>query len=664
MTTETPYIERSEEERRLDSILEKSSEYESRLVWLFGDTGQGKTRFLREYMKRKRDLCTVGYAGCSAPVGNQSSSILNPYQALKDVIENLLQGQRDSQRNVNLLKNISLTVLACIPIVGDVAYGIKEIRRDWSEYKRGERTVDFDRFVEDYFETLLNLARDTPVVLALDDVQWIDSQSVGALERFLTGDKFQSARVVIILSGRGSELHLSPGLAAFHTRFAQSPRVTECIMPPFDEEQVRLLVQGRFPSQKPDAGLVAWLHRKTGGNPFFLESYVQHLVTEGVVTREGRAQGDLDSWQGLPAEIKAVTSWLMGTLPEEQLNILFAASVLGFEFSLHELAHLTNSPILELIRMLRRIKTVHGLCEPVGYRLVNGMESTVFRFSQHAIHTALYNELTDEEREAMHRSMAKYLHRLRLGSSNDPSVLSSIASALMLHSRLGKQPELELESIMLKARNTTDPLDHEMLTQRLQLLSEELGRPFGDINDIFHRTLAQAPISTMRPTGQMTVASGTEDRSPTATPWETAPDILRLLREGRPREALRRIEESMGDQQAGSRNAHPLFPILKAVAMHENGSSAAAVINELDPVIRDASMPAYQSLARILIALFSPNPDKTAALAQLRDALSYAGRHSVQFHPLILETIRLHFADQPEFLSLLQKAASKMRGAS
>src|SRR5690606_3443420 len=102
-----------------------------------------KTYFLRNYLEQKREDLAVSYAQCSTPLGNQSTNLLTPYQPLKDLFEDLLANQGNYRRKLNLIKNISLTVLAIVPIVGDLAYGVKEIRRDLHEFKSGHREVDF-----------------------------------------------------------------------------------------------------------------------------------------------------------------------------------------------------------------------------------------------------------------------------------------------------------------------------------------------------------------------------------------------------------------------------------------------------------------------------------------------------------------------------------------
>ena len=652
MELDAIFIPRPDLEQKLDKILDVSASGAACVVWMFGDAGQGKTRFLKEYLERKKDITIAAYADCASPIGAQSVSVLNPYQPLKDVLEHLVANRADSQRSLALVKNISLTVLACIPFVGEVAYGIKEIRRDWNEYKRGERKVDFERFIEEYFETLHRFAEESPLLIVIDDAHWLDKQTVEAIERFATTERFTSDRVVFVLAARRDELQRNPELLGFQTRTSQSPRASEVIVPPFLDTQIRDYVQARFPAAPPEIALLRWLEHKTGGNPYYLQSYIQHLLSEELLNADGSVRGNLESYTGLPAEIRTVTQWLMKSLPEEDLTLLLAASTLGYEFSLHEISHLARQPVLGVIRALRRIRTMHGICEPIGYRFVNGRESTVYKFSQHAIHTALYNELTMEEREALHRTTAQYLNDLRLHCGDDPEVLSSLASALMLHARLGHQPEIEYESILLKARNASEPIDQETLLAQLAALAPVLGKSEDDLATSYRRALSLAPLRTRTSlgahdaTGELLAADDLHARASAVS--EVVPRILTRLRHDQPTEALGLIEEHLAEQRRRGVTPHPLLSILQALALSSKGMDERSVEIALEPALLATEQPAYQAFARLAVVLLRPGTDVESLARSVQDATEYQGKLRPVLNTMLRSILqkRLSLTDQ------------------
>jgi predicted ATPase len=629
--TEHIFIARPDMTAALDAAVARCREEGRQVLWLTGETGQGKTRFVRDYIERHRDDLIVSYVACPAPLGNQSTATLKPYQPLKDIFTDLLQHYADTRRRLQLVKNVSLTVLAMVPLVGDVFYGIKELRRDLTEFKRGEREVDFSTFARDCFDTLVRLSEEAPVVVVLDDIQWADALTIAALQEFLLAAA-EDRPITFVLAGRPDDIGATPALGGMRSKLAPLASVRDIEMQPFDDAQLAAYVRAVFPARPPDADTLLWLERKTGGNPFFVQSYLHHLVSEGLLTADGAVQGDLYGYSGLPSEVRVVTSWLMKSLSEEDLTLLLTASVLGYEFSLHELGHLTARGVLDLVRALRRITAVHGILEPVGYRLVNGRESTVYRFLQHAVHTALYNELTIEEKEALHRDTARYLNELRVQSGEKPEVLNSIAGALMLHARLGHQPEMEYESILLKARNTEDALDTEAIVAQLATLAPALGMMPEDMERMFREALEMAPLVTKTVDSArraQLMAEKEEGRILQVDALSTlVATVFAHLAAERPAEAVSVVGTYISRSRTREQSVHPLAYILYAVALLVHGVDVERATDALRTAAGDATQPDYAAFARVGLAVLAPSTGDQEALKLLREVARHEGRHA------------------------------------
>ncbi|MCB2205288.1 AAA family ATPase [bacterium] len=654
MDSEQVYIERPDVEQRFDDILARSRENGLEVIWLFGETGQGKTRFLQHYLNHVREHTLVSYAQCSSPLGSQSTNVLKPHQPLKDIFEDLLANQANTRRKLNLVKNISLTVLAIIPIVGELAYGVKEIRRDLNEFKNGTREVDFSNFVREYFNDLKAIAEESPVLLVIDDVQWVDAPTIEALNRFFSEKEYRGARITLVLSARRDELESSPELLSLYTKFSQAEYVSEVTVPPFSPEQMQDFYHAHFPRCPRQPDLLQWLEQKTGGNPFFLQSYIQHLLVENVLDDRGVVTGDLQSYRGLPAEIRLVTNWLMKSLKEHDLNLVLTASVLGYQFSLHELMHLTQRPSLELIRVLRRVRTLHGIVEPVGFRLVNGKESTVYRFTQHAIHTALYNELTAEEKEALHRMTAHYLNDLRLSRGDDPDVQNSIASALMLHSRLGREPELEYQSILMKAQNTAEDLDEEEVLNQLRSLSPAIGIPFEEIMQTYRQAMQLAPLRTKFAHREQVSLGGLGEEREGDGLGDFMVRVLSMIQRGNTAEANVVLEMQLTRAERKGQSVHPLVHLLYALTSQMLGRGADLSVRALHTAAMSTAHPTYAAFARVGLAMFEAKDD-ISVLEALKEASQYAGRHSRIIHTIVAWIINTRFSGREEFADILSQ---------
>ena len=654
MDNDSFFIPRPDLSEQMDRVFARCLRDGLQVVWLFGETGQGKTVFLQNYLEQTRQKALVSYAQCSSPIGNQSTTILKPHQPLKDVLENLLTNQASTRRKLNLIKNISLTVLAMIPIVGEFAYGVKEIRRDLNEFKNGTREVDFSNFVREYFDDLKRISEESPVIIAIDDVQWSDLPTVDALFRFFTDESYRNSRILVALSTRRDELQGITELLSLYTQTSQDSNCTELVVPPFSSGQLHDYFLTRFPHSGRQPDLHFWLEQKTGGNPFFLTSYVQHLLHVGILDEQGVVQGDLDTYLGLPAEIRLVNSWLMRALDEQDLHLLLTASVLGCDFSLHELMHLTQRPTLELIRALRRLKAMHGVLEPIGYKLINGKESTVYRFTQHAIHTALYNELTAEERESLHRMTAHYLNDLRLSRDTDPEVQNSVASALMLHARLGNEPELEYQSLLLKAQNTPDNLDEAEILRQLSELSPSIGIPYEQLIEAYRHAMQLSPIKTGHAhREQVAISLPQEEREPDSLSGLLS-RILLLLRRGSATEANVVLEMHINRAEKRGQFVHPLLHILYALTGEMMGRGMELTLHSLRVAASSESHPSYAAFANIGIALSHQQSD-TETLQRLREAAAYSGRYRGIVQAIVAWVITTRFRGKEEFASILEQ---------
>jgi len=646
------FIPRPDIREQFDRVLTRCTEEGLQVIWLQGDSGQGKTYFLRYYLEQVRERVLVSYAHCSTPLGNQSTNVLKPYQPLKDLFEDLLANQANSRRKLSLIKNISLTVLAMLPIVGDLAYGVKEIRRDLNEFKKGHREVDFSNFVREYLQDLRAIAEETPVILVVDDVQWADLPTIEALHKLLSESEYRNARLTLVLSARRDELQAMPELLSIFTQFSQERFSKEIMLPPFDSGQIRDFFHTRFPQSPQQPDLLLWLEQKSGGNPFFLQSYIQHLLIENLLDVRGRVTGDIESYRGLPAEIRLVTNWLMKALAESDLTLLLTASVLGYRFSLHELMHLTQRSSLDLIRGLRRIKVAHGIVEPIGFRLINGKESTVYHFTQHAIHTALYNELTAEEKEALHRMTAYYLNDLRLSHREDSDVQNSVASALMLHSRLGHEPELEYQSILLKAQNTAENLDEKEIMEKLRELSPALGLPIEEIMETYRQAMQLAPIRTHHAARESMVLSvAGEDREGESL-TALINRVVAMLHRGNAAEANVLLEMHINRGERRGQMMHPLVYILYALTSEMLGRSIEHAMRSLRAATISSAHPTYAAFARLGQALFLTDDD-TVVLEALKEAAAYNGRHRGVIQTLIAWIISSRFSKREEFAAIL-----------
>jgi DNA-binding CsgD family transcriptional regulator len=147
---------------------------------------------------------------------------------------------------------------------------------------------------------------------------------------------------------------------------------------------------------EPGPGLLAEL-AGAAGNPLFVAELLGALIQEGAIrTAGGRAEVAETT---LPPTLRLTILRRLSFLPDDTLQALQAASILGSSFTVTELSVTTARPVLELSRMLAEAITGRVL-EDDGDRL---------RFRHDLIRDAIYEDLPGSVRRGLHREAGRRL---------------------------------------------------------------------------------------------------------------------------------------------------------------------------------------------------------------------------------------------------------------
>ena len=151
---------------------------------------------------------------------------------------------------------------------------------------------------------LETLARERPVVLVLDDIQWAEPAFLDLVE-YLAGWS-RDAPILVCCMARPDLAELRPAWAGATIQLAPLPR-----------EHVRTLLENLAGPLDPEAADA--VGRATGGNPLFLEEMLRMLVEDGVlVERDGRLEPieAVDSLR-VPDTVQAVLAARLDRLGED-----------------------------------------------------------------------------------------------------------------------------------------------------------------------------------------------------------------------------------------------------------------------------------------------------------------------------------------------------------
>jgi DNA-binding SARP family transcriptional activator len=242
----------------------------------------------------------------------------------------------------------------------------------------------------DAITTLLrNATRTRPIVLVLDDLHAADAASL-LLLRFLT-DALGDARVLVIATRRDSEPAASDSFAATVAQLARSERFHDVALSGLGREEVARLVNAAGARGASDE-LVAAIHERTDGHPFFVAELVRLLASE-------------DRLDAIPQGVRAVVAERLGLLSEDCRHVLAVASVVGREFGSDVLAVADDADPERLADLLGEALEATALASLPG-------APGHFRFAHALVREVLYDELSMNHRTRLHRAVAEALEAI------------------------------------------------------------------------------------------------------------------------------------------------------------------------------------------------------------------------------------------------------------
>jgi predicted ATPase len=248
------------------------------------------------------------------------------------------------------------------------------------------------------------LARDRPLVVLYDDIQWAEPAFLDLIE-YLEGWS-TGAPILLLCLSRPELLNARPDWAATVTTHAVTMRLE-----PLAGEESADLIDNLLGRGVPPAEFRHRVVEATEGNPLFVEEMLGMLIDEGLLRlEEGRwvVADDLSSIP-TPPSIRGLLSARIEQLPDEQRSILQRASVVGEVFWWGSVVDL--SPVGD------RGSVGSHLQAMVRRGLIGPDESTfagedAFRFRHILIRDAAYNSLPRMVRANLHERFAAWMERI------------------------------------------------------------------------------------------------------------------------------------------------------------------------------------------------------------------------------------------------------------
>ncbi len=420
-----PVFGRDRELFKLGEMLQSALDGIGRVALVTGEPGIGKTALAASFVyaarKRNPDLL-LARGACVEQYGAGE-----PYLVFLDALGSLLRGSR-GKAWMALLRRFAPTWCLQFPA---------EFSSDAMEQLKSEAIgATKDRMVRELADAFAAFTAESPVLLFLEDVHWVDPASVDMLRQL--AERASGHRLMILATARPEDIERdNPTLKKCYTEMHARGVCEEIALAALRAPDVAAYLNAHyFPNEFPPE-LVVLIHSKSEGHPLFATGAIQILAERGDIVRDNGAwrlkqplaQIELDA----PVSMRSVIEKRVSLLSDGQRQALVYASIEGEEFTSTMLAALLEADDLELEDRLHTIETVHRLIRVKGEEdLPDGSAATRYRFTHALYQYYLYDQILSKRRTLLHLRAGQTLERIYRGQ------LGRVAGALATHFERGR----------------------------------------------------------------------------------------------------------------------------------------------------------------------------------------------------------------------------------
>jgi DNA-binding winged helix-turn-helix (wHTH) protein/tetratricopeptide (TPR) repeat protein len=304
-------------------------------VFVTGEAGVGKTTLVDLFIEQstQQGKALVARGACVEQYGSGQA-----YLPVLDAIGTLCRGP-SAARAIDVLAEHAPTWLVQLPAL---------VRSDrLADLQRRASGATQGRTLRELAEALDALSADVPVILVFDDLQWTDP-STAEFIAFLAARR-EPARLMIVGTYRGAEVPRGHPLGKVTGELIAHRLASSIALDALGPDGVDAYLAKRFPRHAFPPGLVATLHRSTGGNPLFVTTLLDDLESKDLV-REHDGRWELstsveDVAARRPDSIRRLIDTQIDRLPAFEQRILEAAAVAGLTFTAGVVAHALDADV-------------------------------------------------------------------------------------------------------------------------------------------------------------------------------------------------------------------------------------------------------------------------------------------------------------------------------
>jgi eukaryotic-like serine/threonine-protein kinase len=394
--TDSGFVGRERETEKLRAAIDDTVGRRGRTVLVSGESGIGKTRLASEAaayaaLRGAQVLWGRCYAGAGAPAYWPWVQVIRDYA-------------RDHDAET-VASDLGSGAFEIAQIVSEVRERMPEIPESPpldAEQARFRLFDSVSRF-------LIGASERQPLAIFLEDLQQADRPSLMLLA--FVARELARSRVFLLSTYRDDELPDDHYLNEVLTALSKERGYARIKLRGLSDQHVKAMLEAVLQQpleQRDELTLADAVCRESDGNPYFTEEIIRHLIDSEVLDwRDGRWVTDIRGGDelGIPRGVREVVSHRLEKLPAETRELLSTAAVIGREFDVQILTHVSG---LEAGAVLARMQPA---LDGAIVRQATG-EPGRYVFAHGATRDALYDDLPALRRSQLHIAAGEALEQL------------------------------------------------------------------------------------------------------------------------------------------------------------------------------------------------------------------------------------------------------------
>ena len=389
----TPFVGRERELELLLDGFEKAKAGRGQAFSIVSDAGLGKSRLLYEFRKAVSNENAIFLEGKCLSYSRGVS-----YHPVIDILKSnfdVYEGDGDLEITEKLKRGLKIlgadektTLPYLLELLSVRDSGIDKIMMS----PEGKK----DRIVEALKRIVLKGSEIRPLIMAIEDLHWIDKSSEESLKYLL--ESIPGVRVFLIFTYRPEFVH-TWGAKSFHNQITLSR---------LSNRESLSMVAHLMGAEEIDRNLEELILEKTEGVPFFIEEFVRSLMDLKIIELDDNRYRLTTDVQAItiPSTVQDVIMARVDSLSEGAKETLQTGSAIEREFTHDLIKRVTGLPEQELLSHLSILKDSELIYERGIY------PKSTYMFKHALSQEVAYGSILTKKKKKLHEEIGNAIEEL------------------------------------------------------------------------------------------------------------------------------------------------------------------------------------------------------------------------------------------------------------